>query len=248
MEHLRVKCGAFLRNHHNYLIYFDYFWYAGMTNDPFASYWGKKLECCKKALEDNNFEVFIAESAQEASQVAFAGILPKLQVKSVSWGDSQSLDATGILEKLRHDSAIKMIFTFDKSLPREDIIERRRQALLVDLFLTGTNALTERGQLVNLDMIGNRVGAITFGPKNVVIVVGRNKIVPDVAAAMTRIRNYAAPLNAIRHTGFKTPCQKTAACMDCKSPDRICNTWTITEKSYPKGRIKVILINQDLGL
>jgi L-lactate utilization protein LutC len=219
-----------------------------MMIDPYAVYWGKKLEKCKKALEENNFEVFLTETPEEAGQVAFADILPKLQAKSISWGDSQSIHATGILDKLRKDSEVEMILTFDKSLPRDEIIERRRQALLVDLFLTGTNALTERGQLVNLDMIGNRVGAITFGPKNVIIVVGRNKIVPDVEAAMARIRNYAAPLNAIRHASFKTPCQKTAACMDCKSPDRICNTWTITEKSYPKGRTKIILVNQDLGL
>ncbi len=148
---------------------------------------------------------------------------------------------------MRRDPSLDMIITFDKSLPRKEIIERRRQAFLVDLFLTGTNALTEKGQLVNLDMIGNRVGSITFGPKNVITVVGRNKIVPDVQSAMERIKTYVAPLNAMRHTGFKTPRQKTAVCMDCKSPDRICNTWTIIEKSYPKGRIKIILVNQNLG-
>ena len=97
-------------------------------------------------------------------------------------------------------------------------------------------------------MVGNRVGAITFGPRTVVLVIGRNKMVKDVAAAMQRIKHYAAPMNAIRHTGWKTPCIKTSFCMDCHSPDRICNTWTITQKSYPKGRIKILLINEDLGL
>jgi hypothetical protein len=106
----------------------------------------------------------------------------------------------------------------------------------------------EAGKLVNLDMVGNRIAGIIFGPQHVIITAGRNKIVSDVAGAMKRIKNYAAPLNAIRHTGFKAPCRKTSYCMDCKSPDRICNTWVITEKSYPKGRIKVIIINQDLGL
>jgi MinD superfamily P-loop ATPase len=101
--------------------------------------------------------------------------------------------------------------------------------------------------LVNLDMMGNRVGALTFGPKHVVIMVGRNKIVSDLDEAMWRIKNYVAPTNAMR-LDKKTPGVKTSYCEDCKSPDRICNTWTITEKSYPKGRVKVVLINEDLGL
>ena len=101
--------------------------------------------------------------------------------------------------------------------------------------------------LVNLDMIGNRVGGMVFGPKWVVVMVGRNKIVSDLEQAMARIKDLAAPANAIRHEQ-KTPCVKTAYCMDCSSPARICNVWTIHEKSYPKGRIKVILVNQDLGL
>ena len=126
------------------------------------------------------------------------------------------------------------------------MIERRRQALLVDLFITSTNAVTESGQLVNLDMIGNRIGGITFGPINVIILVGRNKIVADLKEAIFRVKNYVAPANAMR-LDKKTPCVKTAYCEECKSPDRICNTWTITEKSFPKGRVKVVLINQDLG-
>lgn len=117
----------------------------------------------------------------------------------------------------------------------------------VDLFLTGSNAVTESGILVNLDMIGNRVAALIFGPKYVLIVVGRNKLVPDLERGMARVKNVAAPLNAIRHN-CKTPCVTTSFCHDCQSPDRICNTWMITEKAYPKGRIKVVLINEDLGL
>jgi hypothetical protein len=97
-------------------------------------------------------------------------------------------------------------------------------------------------------MVGNRVAALTFGPRHVVVVVGRNKIVRDLDEAMQRIKTYAAPVNAIRHPGLKTPCVKTASCTDCNSPDRICNTWTITEKSFPKDRVKVILVNQDVGL
>jgi hypothetical protein len=116
----------------------------------------------------------------------------------------------------------------------------------VDLFVTGSNAITVDGTLVNLDMIGNRVGALTFGPRNVIVLAGRNKIVTDLDEAMYRIKNYVAPVNAMR-LDKKTPCIKTSYCQDCKSPDRICNTWTITEKAFPPKRIKVVLVNEDLG-
>ncbi|MCX8011527.1 MAG: lactate utilization protein, partial [Desulfobacterota bacterium] len=125
--------------------------------------------------------------------------------------------------------------------------ERRRLALLVDLFIMGTNAITELGELVNLDMIGNRLGGLIFGPKNVVVLVGRNKIVSDVEAANARIKNYVAPINT-RRLGKKTPCAKTTYCEECQSEERICNTWVITQKSFPPKRIKIVLINEDIGL
>ena len=117
---------------------------------------------------------------------------------------------------------------------------------MVDLFFTSTNAVTESGHLVNLDMIGNRIAALTFGPRFVVVLVGRNKIVPDLENAWDRIKNYAAPVNCMR-LEKKTPCQATSYCQDCSGPERICNTWTITEKSFPKNRVKIVLINEDLG-
>lgn len=214
---------------------------------PTQKYWELRLQSCKDALEKNNFEAFIAQSPAEAGQIVIDQILPEIDVKSVSYGDSLTLFDTGVLEFFRKNSKITLIDTFDKKASREEIIERRRKALLCDLFFSGTNAVVEFGALVNLDMTGNRVGGMVFGPQWVVIMVGRNKIVSDLEQAMDRIKNLAAPANAIRHDQ-KTPCVKTSYCMDCNSPARICNIWTIHEKSYPKGRIKVILINQDLGL
>ena len=214
---------------------------------PTQKFWDFRLQSCKEALEKNNFEAFIAPTPAAAGQIVIDQILPQIDVKRVSWGDSLTLQETGILDFFKEDPAFDLIETFDEHVPRAEIIERRRQALLSDLFFSGTNALVESGVLVNLDMIGNRVGGVVFGPKWVVIMVGRNKIVADLEQAMERIKNLAAPANAIRHAQ-KTPCVKTAYCMDCSSPARICNVWTIHEKSYPKGRIKVILINQDLGL
>ena len=210
-------------------------------------YWRFRLNNCKEALEKNNFNAFIAQTPEDARQIVLERILPGLDIQSVSWGDSVTLYETGILQYFKKKSGIRFIETFSKKISREQSMARRREAILTDLFFTGTNAVIESGMLVNLDMIGNRVGGITFGPKHVVIAVGRNKIVPDLEAAMQRIKNFAAPANAIRH-GKKTPCAKTSVCMDCSSPERICNIWTIHEKSHPQGRIKVILINQDLGL
>jgi hypothetical protein len=211
-------------------------------------FWQLRLEHCREALTRNNFRVVIANSSREARALFNETILPTLSVQTVSWADSMSLKATGILDDAKNLPGVTVIETFAEGVPREQLLERRRQALLSDLFLTGSNGVTEAGQLVNLDMVGNRVGAITFGPRAVVLVIGRNKIVADVDEARRRIKRIAAPLNALRHDGWKTPCRKTSFCHDCRSPDRICNTWTITEKSYPKGRISIILVNEDLGL
>lgn len=216
-------------------------------DNPVENYWQKRLGEVKKVLEDNNFEVFLADNAAEASKIVQEGILPRTGAKTVSWGGSMTFIATGLYNSIKDNPNLEILDTFNKSLSGEEKIELRRRALLVDLFITGTNAITEMGQLVNLDMIGNRIGGITFGPKHVVILVGRNKIVSDLEEAMYRIMNYVAPANAMR-LDMKTPCVKTSYCEECKSPDRICNTWTITEKSFPKGRVKVVLINEDLGL
>ena len=214
---------------------------------PIVNYWQGRLKELKEALETNNFEVFLADNGAEAKRIVQEEILPKTGAKTVSWGGSMTFTATGLHDALKSAVGLEVVDTFDKSKSSEEKLELRRQALLSDLFITGTNAVTEDGMLVNLDMIGNRVGALTFGPKHVVILVGRNKIVSDLDEAMWRIRNYVAPINAMR-LDKKVPCVKTSYCEDCKSPDRICNTWTITEKSYPKGRVKVVLINEDLGL
>jgi len=215
-------------------------------DQPIHHYWQLRLTDLKTELEANNFEVFLAENRQAAKQIVLEEIIPKLKVKTVSWGGSMTVIASGVYEALKNRTDLTVIDTYDQKIPPEEGLKRRRQALAADLFVMGTNAVTETGMLVNLDMQGNRVGALAFGPKNVIVLLGRNKIVDDIEAAMFRIKNYAAPINATR-LNKKTPCVKTGYCDDCKSPDRICNTWTITEKSFPKGRIKVVLINEDLG-
>jgi hypothetical protein len=125
-------------------------------------------------------------------------------------------------------------------------MELRRQGLLADVMIASSNAITLDGRLVNLDGSGNRVAAMTFGPKKVILVVGMNKVAPDLESAMARVKNYAAPVNVMR-LGLKNPCAETGTCGDCKSPQRICNMWSIIEGHLTKGRIHVKLIGEDLG-
>ena len=214
--------------------------------EPIENYWKIRLEDMKIALEANNFEVFIAQSREDAKALFLNEVFPKTDAKTVSWGGSMTFIATGLYDALKNMPELTVLDTFDQRISAEEATERRRQALLSDLFITGTNAVTETGQLVNLDMTGNRVAAFAFGPKQVVIFVGRNKIVPDLDEAMFRIKNYVAPINVMR-LDKKTPCAKTSVCEECKSPDRLCNSWSITEKSFPKGRIKIVLINEEMG-
>ena len=214
--------------------------------EPELHYWRLRMENCAAALENNGFEVHLAATARDAADLVMDTIVPAAGPRLVSWGGSKSLMATGLVDQFKRNKKIKVLDTFNKKLSPDDKIELRRQALLTDLFLTGTNAITEDGKLVNLDMHGNRVAALAFGPRNVVVIAGRNKIVADVDDAMFRVKDYAAPVNAMR-LDMKTPCVKSGACEDCKAPQRICNVWTINEKSFPRGRIKVVLVNQDLG-
>ncbi len=214
---------------------------------PVDHYWHLRLNRVKENLENNHFEAHVVPDQAAAKALVLDTILPAREPRSLSWGGSMTFTASGLYDALKSRADLRIIDTFDKSKSADELLENRRQALLTDLFITGTNAITQHGHLVNLDMIGNRVAALTFGPRAVIVMVGRNKIVPDLGAAMDRIKEYAAPANVIR-LDKKNPCAKTGQCHDCDSPQRICNHWVITEKSFPPKRIKVILINEDLGL
>ena len=217
-----------------------------------AKYWQIRLGKVKRNLEKNNFEVYLTENQLEAKNLVLKEIIPDTGAKLISMGDSITAINTGLFTEIKNSPNLDFLDTFEPGIAVKEAMKRRRQALLVDLFITGTNAVTQKGQLVNLDMVGNRVGGITFGPKHVLILMGRNKITSDLEDAMDRIRSYSAPVNAIRHHAehpeINPPCTETGVCSNCTSPMRICNTWTITEKSFPKGRIKIVLINEDLGL
>lgn len=215
--------------------------------NPVEIFWKKKLQFVKEKLEKNNFDVFIADDTEQAKKIFIEEIIPVCKPDSVGRGGSTTLNAVNVDEAVKSMDNVKYLNPNDTTISQEERLSNRRNGITTDLFLTGSNAVTEEGMLVNLDMIGNRVGGLVYGPKNVVVFAGRNKIVENFDDAVKRIKSYAAPANAIR-LNKKTPCIETLECQDCSSPDRICNTWVVTEKSYPKGRVKVVLINKDLGL
>ena len=133
-----------------------------------------------KALERNHFEVYFANNRQEARDIFFQEIFDKIKPTTISWGDSETMKATGILSEIEQRPECILIRTFQDGYSRAQKTYWRRQALLADLFVTGTNALTRQGQLVNVDMVGNRVAGITFGPEHVVLFIGTNKITDNI--------------------------------------------------------------------
>lgn len=207
-----------------------------------------QLLALQRVLTRNRFGAHVAANRDEAVRIVFEKILPTINARRYSYGGSMTVSAmkrplfTGLAAR-----GLELLDTHERGVAWPEISERRRQALLTDLFFTGTNAITAQGQLVNLDAYGNRVGGLTFGPHHVVVFAGRNKLAPDLAAAMHRVKHVVPPANAAR-LDFDTPCRKAGRCVDCASPERICNVWTITERAHPAGRIHVVLIDEDLGL
>ena len=217
-----------------------------MAADPIAIYWDVKLEKARKALEANGFAVSIHESLGHAARSVVEEIAPAAEVRSVGFGGSRTVTDSGVLDLIKAKPEFGLMDSREPHLTPADILALRRKMLLCDLYLSSSNALTMDGKLVNRDRTGNRVGAMHFGPLKVVLMVSRNKICESVEDACTRIKALASPMNTMR-LGLSTPCVKTGVCMDCKSPERICSVWTITEKCWPAGRIHVQLINSDEG-
>jgi hypothetical protein len=152
----------------------------------------------------------------------------------------------GLWEAIASLPEVNLIDPYQPELSPEEGLELRRQGMTADVMIASTNAITLDGKLVNLDGMGNRVAAMAFGPKKVILVVGMNKVAPDLESAVARVKHYAAPVNAIRF-GIKTPCVETGLCSDCKSPQRICNMWSTIEGHMIKDRIHVKLVGENLG-
>lgn len=159
---------------------------------------------------------------------------------------STSLAEIGFWESVRALPGVAVIDPYLPELSPEEGLEQRRRGLSADLMISSTNAITLNGVLVNLDGMGNRVAALAFGPKKVILVVGMNKVVPDLDAAFKRVKHHAAPLNNIRY-GLPNPCVETGLCSDCRTPTRICNMWSVIEGHMVKDRIHVKLVGEPMG-
>ncbi len=194
-----------------------------------------------KGLASRNIEGFYVQTKEEAKNLALS-LIP--EGSSVGWGGSMSASGIGLIDAVTEGNYREI--NRDKAQTADEKNRLSREMFFADYFITGCNAMTEDGIMVNIDGNGNRVAAIVFGPAHVIVICGMNKIVKDEAAALSRARNEAAPINAQRF-GLDTPCSKTGSCADCKMPDTICCQFLTTRYSKHKGRMKVIIVNEDLG-
>lgn len=189
-----------------------------------------------------------ADTAEEAR----AAVLSLIQGPgSVIRCGTESVGSLGLWKDIAALPGIELIDPYVPGLTPAEGDERRRRGLTADYMVTSCNAVTLDGRLVNLDGTGNRVAAMIFGPKKVILLVGMNKVVSDLESAMDRIRDFAAPMNNLRLNGLnpahEPPCTQDGRCHRCASPQKICNAWTIIEGQRDEGRIHVVLVGENLG-
>ncbi|MGI6084451.1 MAG: lactate utilization protein [Acetivibrionales bacterium] len=202
----------------------------------------KKVERTMDNLTKNNMAAIYVRSkdqvVEKVSEFMKEGEL-------VAVGGSMTLIETGVLNHLR-SGRYSFLDRYMEGLSRSQIDEIHRKAFFADTYLTSTNAITENGELYNVDGNGNRVAAMIFGPKKVIVVAGINKIVRNIDEAVERVRRVAAPANTTR-LSCETPCIQTGYCVDCKKDRRICCAYTVLGHQMQKDRIKVILVGESLG-
>lgn len=199
----------------------------------------------RRAIKNFDKRGFISNyfvSSDEAVNYLMSNITKQ---HSIGYGGSRTLDQLGLIEKLRKES-YKLIDRSNPNNTPEKKAELERECFSADIYLASANAVSEGGAVVNIDLYANRVSAISFGPKKVYLLVGRNKLCLSLEDALERARNSASVMNAVRFNR-DTPCTKTGYCHDCDSPDRICGTTSVIERSGIKGRIHLLFINEDLG-
>lgn len=195
-----------------------------------------------EALKKRQFDAYYFSNREEAVAKVME-LIPQGDV--VSWGGTMTVDELGIKNLLK-DKGYETIDRDTAKTP-EERVAMMRQALTCDTFLMSSNAITEKGELFNIDAVGNRLAALCFGPKSVIVVAGMNKVVADLDAAYSRVRHYASPVNAQRMC-TTTPCSKTGECADCIGEQCICAQMVATRFCKIPKRIKVVLIGEDLGM
>lgn len=209
---------------------------------PKELYYEKRGNLLVKNLRSRHFEAYYCANREEALKKALE-LIP--EGASVGWGGAMSAQQIGLMDALNagNYNAIDR----DKCATPEEKAQAARDSMFADFFLTGANGLSLDGEMVNIDGTGNRVAAIVYGPKSVLVIAGMNKVVDTLEDAVTRARTVAAPMNQQRF-GLPNPCTVTGTCADCKCETSICNQILITRNCRPVGRIKFILVGEELGM
>ena len=210
--------------------------------EPVKKLYDNKGPKVAEALTKRHFEAYYV-SDKDAAVKKILEIIPKNH--SVAWGGTMTMDQLGLKDKLKA-AGYALIDRDTGSTPEERELIMHK-ALSCGSFIMSSNAITEDRQLFNIDGKGNRVAALIYGPENVVIIAGMNKVVKNMDEAYARVRSYAAPANAQRFD-IDTPCKKTGECFDCMSASTICAQFVQTRICKPAGRIKVVLIGEELGI
>jgi len=203
-----------------------------------------QAESIIKSFKKRGIEGVYYESSAEAVK-AICRMIPAGSL--VGLGGSETVIESGLVGALRMMD-LRLLDRYKEGVSKEEVDAMRRQGLLADVFICSSNAVTADGKLVNMDGTGNRVAAMIFGPKKVIVVAGMNKVAPDLEGAIARVKNTAAPANSLR-VNMETPCSKTGFCQDphCHPPHRICCQLVVTEANMTPGRITVVLVNETLG-
>lgn len=209
---------------------------------PKELYYEKRGQILVKNLKNRHFDAWYCANKKEALKKALE-LIPEGSV--VGWGGAMSAQQIGLMDAL--NAGNYNTIDRDKCTTMEEREQAAKDCFSADVFLTGANGLSLDGQMVNIDGAGNRVGAIIYGPKTVLVIAGMNKVVDTLDAAMTRARTVAAPMNQQRFLR-ENPCTVTGTCADCRSETCICNQIVITRHCRPAGRIKFILVGEELGL
>ena len=196
-----------------------------------------------EALNKRYFEAYYCSDREEGLKKVLE-LIPGEH--TVTWGGTMTVDELGIKDALRRRG--QAVIDRDTARDPRERGQMLKQALTCDTFLMSANGISADGQLVNIDGTGNRVAALCFGPEQVIVVAGMNKVVPDMDAAYSRVRHYTAPGVVQRFPSAKTPCNVNGLCADCKRPDSCCCHFVHTRLCRPAGRIKVVLVGEDLGL
>ena len=211
-------------------------------SSPKELYYEKRGEILVKNLRNRHFDAYYCKTSEEALKKALE-LIP--EGASVAWGGAMSAQQIGLQDAVRNGN----YHAIDREActTPEEKLQKAKDAMFADVFISGANGLSMDGQMVNIDGTGNRVAATIYGPKSVLIIAGMNKAAEDLEGAIHRARTVAAPMNKQRFTP-DTPCAVTGVCADCKSEGCICNQIVITRHCRPAGRIKFILVGEDLGM